>query len=69
MIELTVFLAILAAFGYFDIRAMNKGKLKKEILAYLLFSGISAGLGIIYFSYPFRDSIAKTILSIFNILR
>jgi hypothetical protein len=47
---------------------MVKEKLKKEILPYLFFSGIAAVLGIIYFSYPFLDSIAKMILNIFHIL-
>lgn len=68
MIELVVFLLILIAFGFFDIRAMVKGKLKKEVLPYLMFSVLAAGLGIIYFSNPFRDSISKAILDIFHIL-
>ncbi len=69
MMEITVFLSVLFAFSFFDIRAMAKAKLKKEILSYLVLSAIAGSLGFVYFTNPFRDSLANIILDIFGILR
>lgn len=69
MIELAIFIGVLIAFSIFDIRVMSKANLKKEILPYLVLSLIACSVGLIYFTNPFRDSIANMILSLFNILR
>jgi len=49
-----VFIAIMIVFGIYDIRAMAKEKLKKEIILYCAISVISALIAICYAADPLR---------------
>lgn len=64
--EAAVFFLLLIIFLFWDIRAMIREKLKKEMVPYLVFMFITIIVGIIYFSNPYGNSIVYYVLKIFS---
>lgn len=60
------FIVFIVALSIFEVRSMLKKNLKRELVIFHIIALITLSYGILYFSNPFKDSFAKTILDIIN---
>ena len=62
-----MFCVVLTLLGVLDYREMKKAKLKKEILAYLIFTVLAGVFAVIYLTNPEQESFSYLIIKLFNL--
>ena len=67
MVSFLVLIALTVILSIWDIKSMKKANLKKEITPYILLMLVSGIMGFLYFTDPFRKSIAIMFLDLLNI--